>query len=83
MIHKENEYNGLHKSCALLPMAPWEAPLVPTQPNSNRNTCGSWAPLVHIPLIFSRIEDLFSKLDVLTRFSAPLLLTGHIPNTPD
>src|SRR5262244_3719005 len=38
------------------------------------NPWGSCIPLVPMRLFFSRIESLSSKLDALTRFSAPLLL---------
>ena len=50
---------------------------VPTQPHRNREPPGKAAFLSSAYLIcFNRRENLFRKLDTLTRFSAPLLLTG-------
>ena len=50
---------------------------MPTQPNSNLEMrVGSALPSSVCLFFFSRIERLSSKLDALTQFSAPLLLTG-------
>ena len=52
---------------------------MPTQPNSNLETrVGSALPSSVCLFFFSRIERLSSKLDALTRFSAPLLLRPRI-----
>jgi hypothetical protein len=52
---------------------------VPAQPHRNRESPGKAAFLSSTFLLFfKRIESLSSKLDAVTRFSAPLLLTGLV-----